>query len=295
MATDTLIPVALPRSSDDYISQYGTATVYLESDTSAAFTATPSTATTTVVSGTERYEFWLAAESADYYRFRVGDGATFTAYSSTFQVPTTYATMDQVIRAMDFPDESRYDELQDLLVAATDYITTRVCGGRTFFRDPVGSGETTKTLDIAHRNQSVLSLARGRKLDIVSLSAVTIADYTGDTATSVTSGSTGYYLYPDDPRSGWPYTDLVLSDQADDFITFPTGRRIVSLTGVFGWSSIPDMVRRATVDMVRHMYNSRGSDEPVGMSAFGAPIFAGLPKSVRDLGRSDYAWQDWVA
>lgn len=294
MATNTLVPVALPESSDDYIASYGTATVYLEYGTASP--PTDGTATSTVVSGTERYDFWVSAEPDYYYRFRVGDGiAAYTAYSDTFQVPTTYATLDQVMRAMDFPDESRYDEVQDLLVAATDYITTRVCGGRSFFRDPVGSGETTKTLDISHRNQSVLSLARGRKLDIVSLSAVTIADYTGDTGTSVSSGDTGYYLYPDDPRPGWPYSDLVLSDQADDFITFPTGRRIVSLTGVFGWSSVPDMVRRATVDLVRHMYNSRGSDEPVGMSAFGAPIFAGMPKSVRDLGRSDYAWQDWIA
>lgn len=292
MAVDVLIPVALAESSDDYIATYGTATLYLEYGT--ATTPADGTASTTIVSGTEYYEFWVTTEANAYYRWRVGDGSTYTGYSATFQAPVTYATLDEVLRGLDMPDTSRYDEIQSLLVQATDYITNRVCGGRSFFRDPVGSGTTTKQLDIAWPKQPTLSLARGRPLDIVSLTTVTVADYTGDTATTVASGSAGYYLVPDVPRPGWPYTDIVLSDQGDDFTTFPTGYRVVSLTGVFGWSKVPDLVRRATADLTRHWYNSRGSDDPVGLSAFGAPIFPGLPKTVRDLAMSEYAWKKWV-
>ena len=36
-------------------------------------------------------------------------------------------------------DDDRDDELEALLIQATDYITEYVCGGRSFFRDPVAS------------------------------------------------------------------------------------------------------------------------------------------------------------
>lgn len=291
------VPVVLPLAADDYLTALGTAArVHLEYSTASAFSTAVSTATTLVVSGTERYEFALAsATTSTYYRWRVTEGtaaSTATDYSATFQMPLAYATLQELTRSMDMPDTSRDDELDALLIDATDFISTYICGGRRFFREPVGAGETTLTLDILWDGQSRLSLARGRDLDIVSLSSVGVADYTGASYTTVASGSTGYYLLPDKTISGRPYSDIVLSDQGATYTTFPTGYRVVQLVGVFGWSVIPDMVRRATVDLARAWWQRQpGQDDPVGISAFGQPVFGpGTPRTVRDLARSEYAW-----
>lgn len=286
--TDILVPVTLPLAAADYIAQYGTASLYLEYGT--ATDTTDGTATATVEAGTQRYSFWVAGDTGYYYRFRVGDASTFTEYSPTFQMPAAYATLEEVTRGFDLPDTSRYGELDELLVQATQDVES-ICGGRSFFRDPVGTATTTLTLDIEYPGQSRLSLARRQGIDIVSLTTVGIADYTGDAYTTISAGSTGYYL-PDTT----PYDDLILSDQGTAFTTFPVGRAIVQLTGVFGWSSIPPLVKRATVDLVRFWWNARQSDgEPVGISAFGSPVFGpGYPKSLRDLQRSRYAWKRYV-
>ena len=295
MATDLYIPVVLPQDSADYVSQYGdgTAAVYLAYG--SASPPTDGTASTLVVSGTERYEFWVQDDASSYFQSWVGDGTDQTDVSEVFRASNAYATLQELKRGLDWPDDSRDDELQALLVEATDVITNHVCGGRSFFRDPVGSGETTLTLDV-QRAHPKLSLARGANLDIISLSEVKVGDYTGDTLDTLTAGSTGYYLLPDVVQSGHPYTDLALSDQGTAHTRFGAGYGVVQLTGVFGWSAVPDAVRRATVDLARLWWNQRGGDgEPVGMSAFGAPIFAaGLPSTVRALGKSDYAWKDWV-
>jgi hypothetical protein len=292
--TDFNIPVSLIESADEYISKYGSGTAVVSLTYGSASPPADGTASLVIVSGTERYDFWVTTPATSYFQWRVGAGTAVAYESAVFQVPTTYATLDEVVRGMDFPDTSRYDELQGLLVQATDYITNRVCGGRSFFRDPVSSGTKSLTLDVEWGGQSKLSLARGRDLDIISLTTVEVADYTGYTYTTVASGDTGYYLLPDYPRPGFPYSDIVLSDQGDDFTNFPKGRRIVRLTGAFGWETVPELVRRATVDLVRHWFNSRGSDDPVGMSAFGAPIFPGMPRTVRELAGSEYAWRRWV-
>ena len=294
MATNVMIPVALPTSADDYIEQWGagTAAVYLEYGTASP--PTDGTASTLLTSDLEHYEFWVAADPDYYYRFRVGDGTDFASYSAVFQAPRGYCTLQEVVRDMEVTTAD-YDEVQDLIVEASDFIRDKICGGRSFHREPVGSDETVLTLDIEFAGESQLSFARSVGLDIVSLSKVEIADYTGDTYTELTNDADGYYLLPDKPISGQPYTDIALSDQAT-YTTFPTGRRVVRLTGVFGWANVPALVRRATVDLVRFWWRSRSTDdEPVGFSPFGQPVYGpGLPKSVRELYRSDYAWHGYV-
>jgi hypothetical protein len=298
MATDINIPVYLPESAAEYISQYGqgTAAVYLAYG--SASPPTDGTASQLLTSGVERYDFWVTTAANSYFQASVGDGTATGWTSEVWQAPNAYCTLEEVLRGMDFPDTSRYDELEALTVEATDHITNVVCGGRSFFRDPVGSGTTTKTFDITVPGQSLLSLARGRRLDIQSVTSMTVAEYTGATASSVAmSTATGAYLVPDVVASGTPYSDIVLADTASTYTTFPVGRRVVAVTGVFGWAAVPELVRRATVDLVRFWWNDRSGDgQPVGMSAFGSPVFgAGMPKTVRDLGRSDYAWKDWIA
>lgn len=295
MATNVLVPVALPEDSNDYITQWGagTATVYLEYGT--ATTPADGTATTLVVADTEHYEFWVAADLNSYFRFRVGNGTDYTPYSRVWQANVAYCTVDEVVRGLDFADESRYPELEALCREATDFLTNKICGGRSFFREPMGSGETTLTLDVDLSKQKRLSLARGRQLDIISLSSVKVTDYTGGTQSTLANDDTGYYLIPDRVLPGEPYTDIILSDQGTEYIHFPVGMRVVELTGVFGWTAVPALVRRACVDLVRYWWNQRSSDEPVGVSAFGQPVWGpGLPKTVRELFRSSYAWHDFI-
>jgi hypothetical protein len=296
VAIDVQVPVILPIAADDYITTYGTATLYLEYGT--ATTPADGTATTPLVSGTEQYDVWVTGADLDwYYRWRVGDSdeSTFTTYSPTYQLPLAYATLQEVTRGLDLPDSSRDDELEASLVEVTDFITNKVCGGRSFFRDPVGTGTKTLTLDVNFPNQRKLSLARGRRLDIISLSSVSVALQTGDGYDTVASGATGFYLIPDYPALNHPYEDVALSDLGSTYTTFPTGYRTVQLVGAFGWSTVPYLVRRATVEMVRWLWNNRGQEgQPVGLSQFGAPVFAGLPKTVRELYMSQYAWKDYI-
>lgn len=298
MAINVKVPISLPLAAADYISAYGTATLFLEYGT--ATTPADGTASTALVSGTEYYTFDVSGRaSTDYYRARVGEtgGTSYHDYlGPAFQLPVAYASLDEFLRGLDVPDTARYDEFDDLLVQATDYITKVVCGGRSFFRDPVGSGTATKTFDIIYASQSRLSDARGKQMDIISVSSLGVGGYTGDTYDTLTNDSSGYYLAPDYPLSGHPYSDLILSDQGTAYTRWPTGYRTVQITGAFGWSTIPELVKRATVDLARKWWQERGSDgDPVGISAFGSPVFGpGTPKTVRDLAKSEYAWRQWV-
>jgi hypothetical protein len=283
MTVSVRVPVTLPLGADEYIATFGTATtLFLEYGT--ATTPATGTATSVLTSGQEYYDFWVATEPESYYRWRVGNASasTATAYSAIFQAPVAYATRQEFLRGVDFPDTSRYDELDSLLVQATQLIT-KLCQ-RSFFRDPVGTGTKTLTLDVEWYGQRKLSLARGRDLDIISLSSVTIADYPGGAATTIASGSAGYYLAPDVVLPGESYTDLILSEQGTTYTRFPTGTRLVTLVGAFGWAAVPDLVRRATVDLARYWYNHRDNEgDPVGISAFGSPVFGpGTPRTVRD-------------
>lgn len=296
MATEYPVPIVLPESADDYITNFGTAaTAYLEHGTAASSTAA-GTVSSVLVSGTERYEFWVPTTS-QYLRWRVGGGGDFTDYSAYFQAPVAYATLQELRRGMDLPDDSRDDELQALLMQASDYITHEVCGGRRFFRDPVYTGTTTITLDVVRDGQPSLWQATGQRLDIISLTSVGIATVTGGAYSAILTGSTGWYLSPGYPKAGWPYEDVVLSNVGTTATSWPSGYSTVQLVGAFGWPAIPDLVKRATVDLAREWYRQGpGGGGPVGINAFGTPVFGGgEPASIRQLRRSEYAWRAWAA
>jgi hypothetical protein len=294
---DTIIPVSIPIAADDLISQYGagTAVVQLAYGTASDLTGA-ATASKTITTGKEYYDFALSSATVDtYYRFRVGGSSSSHDWSPIFQAPVAYATRQELVREMDLPDDGRYDLLDQALVQATQKVT-QVCGGRSFFRAPVGSGTKTLQLDIRYDSPR-LSLARGRRLDIISLSTVGVAAYTGASYDTVASGSAGYYLAPDDPLTGFPYTDVVLSDLGSLYTSYPQGMRTVQLVGAFGWAAVPELVKRATIDLAREWYRQGpGGGGPVGINQFGTPVFGpGAPPSIRQLYESEYAWRAFVS
>lgn len=281
------IQVNLTQPASDLLTTFGAgAKVYLEKDTTSAFAAPSVVTSTVIVSGTELYEFVdTAGTSSSWYRVRVGDslGTLYSEYSNGLQASAllSYATVDDLRETMNFgaTDHTKDNLLADLLAAASNYITEVT--GRSFYRSPQVSGTETRTFNLVNAGRRFLTHALGKPLDIASLSTLEIADSTGGTYTTVAAGSTGYYLSPTNPGTGWPYEDVLLSD-IGDFTSFPTAYGAVRITGVFGWSSVPPLIRQATIDLAREWYRQGpGGGGPIGTSILGAPIFQrGNPPSV---------------
>lgn len=296
------IVVNLTEPAADLITGYGAgAKLVLERDTTSSFLAPSTVSQPPLVSGTEQYEIWDAnGSAASWYRSRITNsgGTSFSDWSDAFQATalSAYATVDDVVETMNFgaSDQSQYNLIADLLVDATDAIN-QMCG-RDFFRHPQVSGTEARTYQIVNPNESNLMRALGMSIDIISLTTVEIADHsTPSTYTTIVAGADGYYLYPEYPATGWPYDDLALSSLGEVYSRFPDGGN-VRLTGVFGFSSVPKLVKRACIDQVREWYRQGpGGGGPIGMSALGQPIFQkGLPPTMTQLYHSDYRLMSFV-
>lgn len=295
------IVVNLLQPAADLLTTFGAgAKVYLERDTSSAFAAPTVVTSTVIVSGTEQYEFVdTSGTSSSWYRVRVGNalGTTYSDYSTGVQATSllAYATVDDVIETMSVvaSDTKAYNLLADLLVDATDAISL-MCG-RSFFRSPSVSGTEERIYHVANDRAKTLSEALGMGVDIISLTTVEFADSVSGSYTTVASGATGYYLNPLYPVSGWPYEDIELSPHGASYLTFPR-HGLVRLTGAFGWSAIPPLVKRATIDLAREWYRQGpGGGGPIGIGALGQPVFSsGRPPTWWELYRSDYRRRDFL-
>lgn len=204
--------------------------------------------TAMLVSGTTQYEWWDAVgTTASWYQFRISDsgGTALSAYSDPFRATAlaAYGTLDDLLERLNLPDESRYNLLSDLLVAASAQLDTEA--GRQFYRIPQVDGTTTRYYDSP--GGSVLRLPEG----CTSLTEVAVASQTGGAYTTL--GTAEWRLRPSDPEPGWPYTELVLTDLATT--SFAAGFDTIKLTGVFGWSTVPGLVKEAVIQMAQQMYN----------------------------------------
>jgi hypothetical protein len=195
-----------------------------------------------------------------YYRTRVGNtgGTLFDAYSPVFQAGalTAYATIDALREYLDLPSETSDNLLSDLLTRASAIIDERC--GRRFYRSPQVSGTEVRTYDSSSVWGSGTTLAE----DIVSLTTLELATSTGGSFTAL--AGTDWYLYPAIPESGWPYTNLRLSDTGA-YRQFYTGFRVIRLTGVFGWPAVPSLVELATLDLAREFYWQGRGGRQVGL------------------------------
>lgn len=273
----------------DLLATFGAgAKISLERDTTAAFVAPLVVASPALVAGTERYEIVdTAATGGAWYRVRVGNtgGTLFTDYSPVVQAggALAYATLDDVREAMNFAaDTSRDAYLSDLLLAARSYIDGET--DRSFGRNPLtGTGVFTFRVIRPHNRLSIA--IGGPRLDIVSLSTLEISTTDSQPYSSIPQGSAGYYLIANEgPEPDWPYGDVELSRWGSQ-LYFPVGNATVRLTGVLGFNSVPQLVRRASVDLVREWYRQGPQGGvPAGVNQYGTPLFVqGEPHTLRTL------------
>lgn len=292
------IVVNLLVDAADLLTAFGAgAKVYLERDTSSAFAAPTVLSSTAIVAGTQQLEFVdTSGTSSSWYRVRVGNtgGTAYTEYSNSLQAGSlrAYATLDDLVETMNVAstDTKALNVLADLLVDATDAIT-QMCG-RSFLRSPQVSGTEARLFHVRRAGLSSLADAVDEAVDIIpgSIVSVEVADTTGGTYTTLAAGSTGYWSEPQNPESGWPIEDILLSRVGATYLTYPVVDQGVRITAAFGWPSVPDLVKRATIDLAREWYRQGpGGGGPVGVSALGQPQFgSGYPPTWWMLYRSDY-------
>lgn len=264
----------------DKITEFGaSAKLYWYRDNASATGAfTDATGNVTLVATQTQYEIVdTTGAVGHYYRTRIGNtgGTLFDTYAPIFQAGalTAYATLDSLREYLGLPDDSRDNLLSDLLVDASDYINA-LCG-RDFYRHPQVSGTEVRTFDTGPGPRVRVNAG------IVSLSLVELASYTGSSYTALTG--TGWVLEPADKAPDYSYTSVLLSDQGT-YRTWYSAYAGARLTGVFGSSTVPAMIRKATLDLAREWYRQGpGGGGPVGVNQFGTPIFGGgMPSSVRD-------------
>lgn len=271
---------------------YGTgALVRLERATSQAGSYAEITGgTETIVATTTFHRIWDASgTTSHWYRSRYTNlaGTISSEYSDPFQATSleAYATLDDLREVMSLGDNtSKYNALADMLVDASAEIDESC--GRRFYRDPQVSGTSTWTFDVIRSGQRRLSEALGFGLDIVSVTTLEVAQYSGGTYETIVSGSTGYYLdRPPALATTWPYEDIILSDQASTHVRFYVGRQTVRITGVRGFSAVPPLVKRACIALAQERWRQGPQGGVVaGTSAFGAPVFnIGDPAAYRKL------------
>jgi len=114
--------------------------------------------------------------------------------------------------------------------------------------------------------------------DVVSVDSVTV-DRVGNYSYSETwKAGTQYVLEPkNNPLESKPYRTIVRVPRAGQW--FPDTPQAVSVTGTFGWSTTPALVKEATLILAGRYYNRRNS--PFGV------LTVGLDQSAVRLPRTD--------
>lgn len=286
--------IDLEQSAADLLSGYGAgALISIERDTVEAMTGAAEVGTEAIVSGTQQYEWWDASGGAShYYRTRVRDSGDTkqSAYGAVFQgtAESTYATILDVTKGGDLPDESRFSYLSDLLAERTEAVDD-TCH-RQFFRDPQVTGDGTWTLDVSEAGLASLAFASdglgftdGGALDLISVTTLEYRTSEDGSYTTLTEGTD--FLLSDVHKPGWPYEDVTL--MATGAITsWPTGLRAVRIAGVRGFSSVPARVKVAVADSAREAYRQSvlGANEQQGVNVFGVPVLnTGRPTAWREV------------
>ena len=131
---------------------------------------------------------------------------------------------------------------------------------------PVASG--TVTFDVEEATDRIYV-----KQGIRAITSVEVADYTGDTYTTV--GTADYFLRPLHPEPGWPYTWLHLSDvPTGDYTRFPAGYNTVRIVATTGWAETPEDVEDVALTLAVRTWHAReaGQQDVVGTDEMGRPV-----------------------
>lgn len=214
---------------------------------------TDATGTVPLVAATYQYTVTDASGSAVlWYRWRYGDAGatTFSAYQDTVQGGqiTGYSTVGKLAGRISLPDQSKFWLLADILTAVSEQFDQEC--GRQFHRIPLVAGETVRLYD--GNGERDLYLYEG----VQSLSALEVAFVTGGSFQTLASGL--YFLQPNHPYPGWPFSRIALSQWSTIGAFFP-GYQTVRLTGVFGWAAVPALVQEAVLELSAKTYNESKS------------------------------------
>ena len=184
---------------------------------------------------------------------------------------TAYATIDEVTAAFDDPptDTGRLAYLTDLIDEASAELDMEV--GHDFAKHPTSS---TETRTFHGSGSGRICVHDG----IVSVTTLEVADSVGGTFTTIPSGD--YFLEQIYPEPDHPYDHLTLSTAGTVRTTYPPLQKVVRITGVFGFATVPTVVKAAVIDRVRQLYSAQPAldGSSIGPSEFGRPtIQAALP------------------
>jgi hypothetical protein len=109
---------------------------------------------------------------------------------------------------------------------------------------------------------------------VTSVTSLEIARYTSAAYELVPAAD--YFLQPDTPDPGWPYTWLYLTDFPTTGIAtrFYRGFRTVRLVGMFGWPAIPDDVTDLALAIAIRTWFARqaGQSDIIGATDAGMPV-----------------------
>jgi len=93
----------------------------------------------------------------------------------------------------------------------------------------------------------------------VSVATLEIAYYTGAPFQAVSSGQ--FFMQPDSPQKGFPYTSIKLSNipTQGQAVRFYHGYQNVRITGVAGWPSVPSEITHLTCKMAARAFIQRNN------------------------------------
>lgn len=159
-----------------------------------------------------------------------------------------------------------------LLLTVCDQVNAYVEGVTGRVMSPIASG--TVTLDLEEASQVIFS-RRGNALKdgIRAITSLQVASATGGTYTTLAASE--YFLRPLYPRSGWPYTELWMSDvTTSGFALFPAGFNTVQIVCTRGWAETPEDIEDVALTLAVRTWHARqaGQADRVGTDEMGQPL-----------------------
>lgn len=109
--------------------------------------------------------------------------------------------------------------------------------------------------------------------DLVSVTSITVAPGTGQA--QVALAGTDYYLGPPADGRGRPYTWIELSD-VGTYRVWPRGQRTITVTGTWGWPSVPDDIQLVALSLAARAWKSTqaGFSDVIGVDEAGQAQFS---------------------
>lgn len=161
----------------------------------------------------------------------------------------------------DLPSDVTDAILEDAIEAASRKIDGEC--GRVFYQETA----TTKTFTADHADYLPID-------DLVSVTTLK-TDSSGDRTYGTTWATTDYDLTPDDAADrSEPYTAIMLPPNGTQ--SFTTIRRGVQIVGTWGWPSVPDAVKTATLILAARLFHRKDSPFGVaGSSGLGEVVMIG--------------------